>query len=122
MLWTDNEFLKFELDVEDGTAYTVKLHFVEFSHKEAGQRAFDIILEDALVLEDFDIYGTVRNSGSVRVGSLKGEVCNRNAPSDALFFMANIVTFLHSSLPVQAGRRGRHTVAYRVDSIVCLVG
>jgi Malectin domain len=36
--------------------YTVQMHFCELYHGEAGQRVFDVYLEDELVYGDFDIF------------------------------------------------------------------
>ena len=49
----------------DNTYYTVRLHFAELGNKNAGQRIFDVLLQDQIVLHDFDIAkeagGTFRN-------------------------------------------------------------
>ncbi|MBI2478618.1 MAG: right-handed parallel beta-helix repeat-containing protein, partial [Planctomycetia bacterium] len=46
--------LRFELPLANGQ-YQVRLHFVEPLFEQAGQRVFDVYLQDSLVRNDFDI-------------------------------------------------------------------
>ncbi len=41
-----------------GGSYNVRLHFVEAAHTAAGQRAFNVAINGATVLTNFDIYAT----------------------------------------------------------------
>ncbi|MCU0645743.1 MAG: malectin domain-containing carbohydrate-binding protein, partial [bacterium] len=47
---------KFELPIQTNGLYEFTLHFAELEHLAAGQRIFDVQIEDSLVLNDFDIY------------------------------------------------------------------
>jgi len=53
---TGNEML-YQLPVADGS-YDVRLHFAEPTTSTAGQRVFDIFLNDTLAQDDFDIVAT----------------------------------------------------------------
>lgn len=59
MLWTPDDHVKFVFEVTDKTPYLVKLHFADFSKKKKDQREFDIVIEDQVVEENFDIFETV---------------------------------------------------------------
>lgn len=48
--------------------YTVRLHFIEPDEKSAGERVFDVALQEKTVLKNLDI---VRETGSVNVGLVK---------------------------------------------------
>ena len=47
---------KYEFSIQDYGLYKITLHFAEFQHNAAGERIFDVQIEDSLVLTDFDIY------------------------------------------------------------------
>jgi hypothetical protein len=48
--------------------YTVRLHFAEMGDAEAGQRVFDVKIQDRVALEDFDV---VRAAGGPRMAVVK---------------------------------------------------
>ena len=53
----------FELPVGDADLYTVRLHFAEAGGEVtgAGQRIFDVLVDDALWIRDLDVYAMVGN-------------------------------------------------------------
>lgn len=44
-------------DLNPGTTYLVRLHFVEFSSGSRGERLFDVLINRKEVLTNFDIFG-----------------------------------------------------------------
>jgi Ca2+-binding RTX toxin-like protein len=53
--WYAGASLSYRLPVPDG-AYKLRLHFVEPQYEQAGQRQFDIYLQDSLAVSQFDVY------------------------------------------------------------------
>ena len=47
---------RYELPIQNNGLYEIALHFAEIEHSAAGQRIFDVQIEDSLVLKDFDIF------------------------------------------------------------------
>jgi acetamidase/formamidase len=56
--------------LQPGALYTVRLHFVETFCEQARKRLFDIIMNDKLVLRDFDIFATAGGKGKVTIQEL----------------------------------------------------
>ncbi|MGD8240372.1 MAG: malectin domain-containing carbohydrate-binding protein, partial [Armatimonadota bacterium] len=57
-----------ELPEPEPKTYTVRLHFAELGDARAGERVFDIKLQDRIVLQDFDV---VREAGNPCVAVVK---------------------------------------------------
>lgn len=60
--------MMYSFPITPGT-YTVRLHFAEHTHTAAGERMFDVYIEGARVLQDFDIFsnaGRRRHTAVVR--------------------------------------------------------
>lgn len=47
---------KYQLAIQDNGWYSVVLHFAELQYNSAGQRVFDVQIEDSLAIQNFDIY------------------------------------------------------------------
>ncbi|BDC98943.1 malectin domain-containing carbohydrate-binding protein [Persicobacter psychrovividus] len=62
--WTERygEF-RYKLSAEVGKYYDLTLYFAEIYHQAAGQRIFDVYMDDQLLLENFDI---VAEAGAVK--------------------------------------------------------
>ncbi len=48
--------IRYQVPIQRNGRYAITLHFVELEHQAAGQRIFDVQIEDSLVLENLDIY------------------------------------------------------------------
>ena len=54
----------YRFDVPNGL-YDVVLHFAEIYHNAAGKRTFDVLIEGALVLDNFDVYAAAGHDTAV---------------------------------------------------------
>ena len=54
----------YRFDLPDGN-YQVILHFAELYHTNYGMRIFDVIIEDSVVIDDYDIYNDVGHDVAV---------------------------------------------------------
>ena len=54
----------YRFDVPNGL-YDVILHFAEIYHTAAGKRSFDVLIEGALVLDNFDVYAAAGHDAAV---------------------------------------------------------
>lgn len=52
--WSPDPGIKYTFPIDNGT-YEVKLFFAEYQNEAVGARVFDVLLEDVLVLDDYDI-------------------------------------------------------------------
>jgi len=57
---------EYEFPVQNNGLYAITLHFAEFEYNAAEQRIFDVLIEDSLVLEDFDIFAIHGNFSAAR--------------------------------------------------------
>ena len=79
--------MEYAFAVADGD-YTVNLYFDELFHTSAGQRSFDVTIEEALVIDDLDTFAAFGsdtglrsfdvtvNDGALNVAFLKGAIDN----------------------------------------------
>jgi outer membrane protein assembly factor BamB len=58
--------------------YTVRLHFAEPTCRTAGQRVFDVILGDKVVLKDFDVFAETGGKNKALVKEIRGVPATRN--------------------------------------------
>ncbi|MCP4945262.1 MAG: PKD domain-containing protein, partial [Planctomycetaceae bacterium] len=58
-------FMEWDFPVTSGTAYEVRLYFVELSRCSVGARTFQVDIEGVNVLSDFDVYAEAGNACNV---------------------------------------------------------
>ena len=63
-IWGNTEVTKFVFPVAQGQ-YSIHLHFADWHYNNPGDRVMDILLEDEIVLDDFDIISEVGKSAVI---------------------------------------------------------